>query len=411
MSRIALLLSVPLLAASISLANAWPDNREVSVSIERESSQGLLSVQMNALAEQIKRYEKIVESGGWPRFIKGTKLTPGGTYARVESLREILAIMGDYKPQATVVASSTFYDSELQDAVMRFQARHGLEPDGVVGAATQEALAVPAEDRLAQLYVTADKIRTSALVGATSPTSILINIPAYTLYALEGQQIATTMKVIVGATKNPTPLMENEITYLQFNPAWYVPSRIAADEMLPKLKNDPGYLQRSGFTISRDGSRVDPHSVNWEEYDRGNFPFRIVQKAGDGNALGKVKFHMPDSNAIYLHDTSRPELFSSYDRALSHGCVRLENPLALAQFVLKYSNQMSAEDAESVYNKSRQQRIELNAPVPVNIVYWTAWVDTSTNQPSFFRDVYRQDGKLIAEKKSIFRSTELASRK
>lgn len=401
MSRYALFLSIPLFVLGVSLANAWPSS-------EPEVTGVLLADQLTALDHQVKRYETIVNNGSWPSFKKGSKITPGATNERVGTLREILTVMGDYKPNNTPIGTSNFYDTVLQDAVMSFQIRHGLEPDGIIGASTQAALAVPAEDRLAALHVTADKIRTHALSGNTAPTSILINIPAYTLYALEDQKVADTMKVIVGAPKNRTPLMENEITYLQFNPAWYVPSRIAANEMLPKIKNDPNYLNRSGYNLSQNGTRVDPTSVNWEDYGRGNFPFSIVQPAGKGNALGKVKFHMPDSDAIYLHDTAKPQLFSEYDRALSHGCVRLENPLALAQFVLNHSNKMTAEEAEGIYNKSRQQRVALETPVPVSIVYWTAWVDTQTNQPNFYRDVYSKDGALIVEKKKLFKSSELA---
>jgi murein L,D-transpeptidase YcbB/YkuD len=375
------------------------------VQASAEVAEPLFSAQISALETQVDRYSKLVADGGWPVFKKGRKITAGATDARVRTLRDILAIMGDYQASGTPVASSDFYDSTLEEAVVNFQTRHGLKPDGVVGAATQAALAVSAEDRLAQLQVTLDKMRVVARADATSPASILVNIPAYTLYVLEGQKVLSTMKVIVGDVKNQTPIMENEITYLQFNPAWYVPTRIAAEEILPKIKQDPDFLSRSRFVLSRDGSPIDPNMVDWESYGPGNFPFRIVQRSGDGNALGKVKFHMPDSKAIYLHDTSKPQLFSEYDRALSHGCVRLEKPLELAQFLLKTSNQMSPEDAEKVYNESRQRRLELDAPVPVSIVYWTARVNLDTNQPYFFRDVYKREIGLIAAKKRVIKDT------
>lgn len=398
MSQFALLLSISAFILGVSFANA-----EMS-----SHSEALLAKELAALNTQIVQYESMVERGGWPEFKKGSKITPGATDKRIGTLREILTVTGDYKPSSIPQADSNVYDTALANAVMSFQMRHGLEPDGVVGTSTQAALAVSAEDRLAQLHVTAEKIRTYAMSDTTSPASVLINIPAYELYALEGEQIVDTMKVIVGSPRNRTPQMENEITYLQFNPAWHVPSRIAVNEMLPKIKNDPSYLKRAGFKLSQGGESVDPQAINWEEYGNGNFPFRIIQPAGSGNALGKVKFHMPDSNAIYLHDTAKPQLFSDYDRALSHGCVRLENPLALAQFVLGHSNQMTAEEAEKIYNKSRSERIELTMPIPVSIVYWTAWVDLKTNQPHFYRDVYQKDGQLIAEKKREIETTEVA---
>lgn len=401
MPRFSLILSIPLFMMVVSLANAWPGASD---------PEGLLPQQLHALDKQIERYQEIVGNGGWPVFKSGSKITPGSTNDRVGTLREILKITGDYVPDNTPQSASNMYDSALVEAVKNFQTRHGLETDGVLGASTQHALMVRAEDRLASLMVTAEKIRTHAMADKSSPVSVLVNIPAFQLFALENDRIADTMKVIVGTPKNRTPQMENEITYLQMNPQWHVPSRIAANEMLPKIKNDPNYLNRAGYKLSQNGSRVDPTSVNWESYGRGNFPFSIVQPAGRGNALGKIKFHMPDSDAIYLHDTAKPQLFASADRALSHGCIRLGEPLKLAQFVLKHSNQMSEEEAEKIYNQSRSQRVELTTPVPVSVVYWTAWVDTITGQPHFYRDVYSKDTQLIAEKKREFKATEVASK-
>lgn len=354
------------------------------------SNASFFNDQLEAMNKQIKHYEELVEGGGWPILTSGKKLTLGDTSPRVAELRTILQAMGDYQAAPKTDASAELYDATLEDAVKHFQTRHGLEADGVVGKGTQDELRVSADKRLAQLKLNAERLKQFA-ANYVDSMGIVVNLPAYELYVVEQNDITDSMRVIIGGPKNKTPLMDNIITHLQFQPNWYVPKRIAAQEMLPKIQNNPDYLERSGFILSRAGQRINASDVDWSQYDAGHFPFSIMQKSGDGNALGKVKFHIPDSNAIYLHDTANPKLFANSFRALSHGCVRVEDPLALTQFVMKYGLGTPALQAADLYNSNVSKRVELEQSVPVHIVYWTAWVDPETKLVYFYDDVYGRD--------------------
>lgn len=385
------------------------------------SATEFLDNQIQALEKQINLYEDMVKEGGWPSYHSNKKLTPGITHDAVANLREILTITGDLenasknetKPfwqksnrkvndqpvAAEENLAPNFYDSRLEDAVKRFQSRHGLEPDGIVGTGTQKALNVPATHRLAQLMVAKERLLAFNQANPNIDEAVIVNIPGYRLFGLSDGEAEEQMKVIVGSTRHRTPLFSNQIAYVELNPQWYVPRSIATKEMLPKIKNDPSFVSRSGFRLSQDGQTVDANNIDWSTVDHSNFDFRLTQRSGRGNALGKVKFMIPDNRSIYLHDTSKPKLFSQDYRALSHGCIRLEDPLAMAKFILRHSNNISPEEASAMYESSGQKRITLENPINVHAVYWTAWVEKGSDQPQFYGDVYNRDQTAIAEKK------------
>lgn len=366
-----------------------------------------LNDKMDALENQIDIYKEIVSAGGWPSLGAYQKLELGSQSANVATLREVLTLTGDLEKQSTSFwdrdskkqenISANMYDERLEQAVKNFQARHGLEVDGIIGPNTHKALAVPAVERLAQLMVAKQELTSFIQTNGEFEDGILVNLPGYTLYGLNNGKKVEEMRVIVGSTRHRTPLFSNQIEYVEFNPTWIVPQSIATKEMLGKIKNDPSYVSRAGFKLTQNGQHVDATSVNWDEYDRGNFPFRLTQRSGSGNALGKVKFMIPNNSSIYLHDTAQRHLFEKDYRALSHGCIRVQDPQQLARYVMGYGSNMSGDEVDATYNDRSQHRVTLEKPITVHAVYWTAWVDDSSKQPYFYDDVYRKQTAQIAD--------------
>lgn len=355
------------------------------------------SVPMESLAPQtqeyrtlrasLQRYRAVAQQGGWPSFPAGAKLTPGASDPRVEALRQILITQGDL---ASASYAAGIYDSATVEGVKRFQARHGIEPDGVIGKATQQALDTNANEYIQQLALTLERMRWMQRDLGTR--YVLVNVPAYKLKAVSGsQQLA--MDVIVGKPDTKTPMFSKEITNVVINPTWNVPAKIAIKEMLPKIRNNPDYLANAGFSvIGRDGEEVSASAIDWDNVGHGNFNYTLRQDAGDGNALGKVKFTIPDSDNIYLHDTSSRKLFARTERSLSHGCIRLSDPKAMTEFVLSNEG-WSKDKIETAYDSSASRTVSIS-PLPVHLVYWTAWVDEK-GQTHFSRDIYGMNRPLL----------------
>jgi murein L,D-transpeptidase YcbB/YkuD len=205
------------------------------------------------------------------------------------------------------------------------------------------------------------------------------------------------MRVIIGNRKNHTPLFDSNVTHVIFNPQWHVPEKIAKNELIPKLLKDPNYFINAGFVVTKDGEVVDPLHMTADE--GGDFSFR--QLAGDDNALGKVKFDLPDTDNIYLHSTPSPRLFAKDDRALSHGCIRVQSPRELTHFVLRNEAKWDANRIDKTYDNDKEHSVKVDESIPVHLVYWTAFVDAS-GIVHFYNDVYAKDpaemGKSAAAK-------------
>lgn len=341
-----------------------------------------------AMKEGLRNYQAIAAKGGWPEFAVGKTIKPGMNDARVADLEKILTITGDMK--ASDVTAGTIYSAAAVEGVKHFQQRHSLEADGIVNTATQQALAVPVGKRVEQMAMTMERMRW--MPRDLGSRYVLVNVPAYRLRAVAGEQ-QMTMKVIVGKPDTKTPMFSKNITDVVLNPSWSVPGKIAMKEMLPKIRKNPNYLNNAGFTVTENGAKVDPSSIDWESVDKGNFNYTFRQPPGDGNALGKVKFLIPDSDNVYLHDTSQPKLFARAERSLSHGCVRLSEPKEFTKFVLMQEG-WSADKVETAYESSASRTVAI-APMPVHLVYWTSWVDEQ-GAPHFQRDIYGMDRSLLA---------------
>ncbi len=335
------------------------------------------------LKKVLADYRSIAAQGGWKAWRIGRVIHPGSRDDRLPDLRAVLAAMGDWNGDLT----SSQYDATLKPAVLRFQSRHGLNPTGILSPATQKALAVPVEERLREIAATMERMRWMPEEPAAK--YILVNLPAYELHAYEGGKEAFSMRVIVGKPATRTPQFSDVINEVIFNPTWSPTDSIVRKEMIPKLRDNPDYFIRANFTITQTGEPVDPHSVN---FDEGDIHFR--QSAGDGNALGKIKFNLPDTDDIYMHSTANPELFAKEERSLSHGCVRLEKPRTLAHFVMDGLDTWNADKVDDRYDSDETRHVRVS-PVHVHFVYWTAWVDAE-GLPHFYSDVYHHDSALIA---------------
>ena len=337
------------------------------------------------LEAALQQYRQIAESGGWPEVPTGPTIEPGSRDHRVPILAQRLQSTGDLLGKRDAWPA---YNEDLQAAVTRFQARHGLEPDARVGQATLRALNVTAEQRVQQLAINLERSR--QVFKASRRDLLLVNIPAFEAYLVREGNTVWATRVIVGEADAETPVFEAELNQIVLNPTWAVPRSIATQDLLPMIKHDVGFLESGGFKLfTADGTTVSPIAVDWAALHEHNFPFTLVQRAGPQNELGQVKFLFPNPHGVCMHDTPKKPLFSHYSRAYSHGCIRLDQPLELAQQLLKAEGWTRAEiDAQLA--SERTQPIVLAEPLPIVVTYLTARVD-DTGTVLFYRDIYGRD--------------------
>jgi murein L,D-transpeptidase YcbB/YkuD len=337
------------------------------------------------LEEALARYERIADAGGWPITPDGPTMEPGSDDPRIASVARRLVASGDLPSAAGDVAS---YDEELQAAVLRFQARHGLEQDALIGKQTLGALNVPAARRVEQIRLNME--RTRQVFAAEREDFLLVNIPAFTVTLFRDGEPLTRTRVIVGEIEMQTPLFEADLKSVVLNPTWTVPRKIASEELLPKIQADIGYLARNGYdVVDRDGARVDPSNIDWASLGRNNFPYTLIQRPGPGNELGRIKFLFPNEYGVCMHDTPNKGLFTRDSRAFSHGCVRMEDPVSFAGHLLGPEG-WSREQIAAQLETTRTHTIALAEPLPVVLVYLTAEVDDSGTM-YFYRDIYGRD--------------------
>jgi murein L,D-transpeptidase YcbB/YkuD len=343
------------------------------------------------MRDALARYRKIAAAGGWPSVPEGPTLRPGATDPRVATIARRLVISGDLD-EGVAPGSPDAYSLEIEQAVRRFQARHGLDADGIVGAGTLRELNVPAEQRVQQLEINLERARW--VLDDLSERFILVNIAGFRVYVVQDRQVTWESRVQVGKTYRKSPVFRDEMKYLVFNPTWTVPYSIATRDLLPQIKQDPGFFESRGFDLrDRAGRLVDPKSVDWAQVTAGRFPYTLVQRPGPANALGRVKFMFPNEHAVYLHDTPSRYLFDRADRTFSSGCIRVENPFELAEILLG-SDGWTQEKFQQVLETGKERTVFLSEPIPVLLLYWTAQASPD-GTVSFFPDVYDRDAAII----------------
>ena len=332
------------------------------------------------LKEARSRYAELAQVGGWPSIPPGPPLKKGDKGVRVRNLRERLAVTEG-------IAKGDRFDDAVEQAVKRMQERSARAADGVVGDPEREALNVPVMMRLRQIELNMERWRW--LPDSFGDRYLIVNIPEYRLHLIEGGKDDLTMRVVVGKVMSQTPVFSDTMTAVVVNPTWSVPPSIVASEIVPAIAEDPDYLAKHRMrVVGSDGNEL-------ADYDLGDSTKRVIvrQDAGEGNALGSLKFIFPNSFDIYLHDTPAGKLFDEEERTFSHGCIRVEDPIALAHAVLRGKPESNEGRLRALIAQGETKTIGLPKRLPVHIVYFTATADAN-GQVSFLSDVYGIDYDL-----------------
>lgn len=340
-----------------------------------------------------ERLQQVSLRGGNPLLAPGATLRTGDSGERVGVLRKILINTGDLDRAAS--EADDRFDSDLEKAVKRFQLRHGLDIDGAVGPKTLEALNIPVERRIRQIELNMERWRW--LPQDLGKHHVIVNIADFGLGVFEGGEMVIHMKAIVGRNYRRTPVFSDSITYVVLNPCWNVPPNVAEIDIVPALFGNVDYLQQNNIKLfhgwGSDMREIDPADVDWGHVNikRSNYWFR--QDPGPANALGRIKFMFPNKFDVYLHDTPARGLFAKNIRNFSSGCVRIENALELAVHLLRGSPTWTRERLVAALDTERDLIVRLPQPVPIHILYWTAWADDDGTM-HFRNDVYGRDALL-----------------
>ncbi len=339
-------------------------------------------------ARLVTRRAEIAASGDemTVQIAPGRLLKPGQTDERVILLKQRLMGPGDYSP---------LYDEDLRREVIAYQRSAGLEPDGIIGDNTLEVLNATRVSWIDRIDANLERWRW--LPRQTPDTYIRVNIAAFTLRVFENGSPMLAMNTIVGKAYRQTPVFSETIKYMVFNPYWNVPFSIATQDKLPLLKANASAEARKGFEAKPQGSDVfvPVDTIDWSNVTRRNFSYLLRQRPGEQNALGRMKFMLPNQFAVYLHDTPSRELFARQERSFSSGCVRLERPKELAHWLLSRDGNTQAERLDALLASADTTTIYLKTPVPVYIVYFTAFV-ADDGDVAFRRDIYERDKVLTA---------------
>jgi len=376
-----------------------PEKRNISLLLSRAiDSESILPTlqqlppkhtQYTLLKQALQHYLQLAQKQQPQRLPEDTLLQLGDSGRVVKQLTHQLAQLSS---GAGLRGDSHFTQATVR-AIKRYQHRHGLKPDGVFGPATASHINTTPQQRVGQIRVNMERLRWAPRHWGNK--HVLVNVPEFRLRVFENDKTVQQMRVIVGETMHSTPMFSDGIQYLVFSPTWTVPLSISSEELLPKIKKDPAYLEQKDMHLynSWDDSakRIDPFSVTWQKISHNDFSFKIVQQPGPGNALGTIKFIFPNSSNIYLHDTPSKNLFEENQRTFSHGCIRVEKPVELAHYLLN-------SDAERwQYGKIQNARflpqpdtVHLAESIPVHIVYLTCRVDQQ-NVIHFYEDIYGHD--------------------
>ncbi len=353
------------------------------------------SIDYRGLCRALARYRRIASHGGWSDVPAGPKLELGVRSQRVWLLRLRLMASGDLPADAK---ATEVFDSGLERAVRHFQRRLGLKVDGVVGARTLAALNVPLATRIGTIIINLERLRW--LPRRFGPRYVRVNIPAFELTAVDRGEPVLQMRAIVGRSRpdNTTPVFTATIRGVALNPVWNIPKSIVDKEMLPRLRQDPGLLARMHILVLQgygdEARQVDPASIDWANVDADNFPYHLRRESGPDNDLGLLKFLAPNRYDVYLHDTPHKWLFDTSVRNFSHGCVRIEHPLSLAIFALRGDPAWDETQLHEAVDGGKRQVIHLPDPLPLYLLYLTAWADDN-GEVHFRNDIYKRDQKLL----------------
>ena len=341
------------------------------------------------MRRELADLRKIAAGGGWPLLPGATRLKRGDHGRDVILLKHRLTLTGDLSPENMGEASR--FDAPLEAALRKFQWRHGLILSGVLDQDTRAAMNVPIERRIRQMEINMERWRW--LPDDFGPRYVMTIIPDLWLYVVDDQKTILSMKTVIGTPQQPSPIFSDEMSYLEINPTWGLPTSIIAKEIIPKIRKEPDYLVKKRIRIYRDWSEkakeIDPQTIDWAKINPEKFPYRMVQDPGV-NPLGRIKFMFPNEFDVYLHDTTQRYLFQRHRRLFSHGCIRVEKPFDLGEWVLRDNPSWSRERILAEIKKGKRLQVNLPRTVPVHVMYLTAWVD-GNDFLQFRNDYYGYD--------------------
>ncbi|REK47794.1 MAG: murein L,D-transpeptidase [Bacteroidetes bacterium] len=351
----------------------------------------------NDLRDYLNLYSDVLNSGEWMVPEQNfKKLVKGDSSAVIAQIKKCLFLLGDLTEDDTTLV----FEEKTEEAVVNFQYRHGLEADGVIGKSFMEQLSVPLESRINSILINMERCRW--LPERPEGEFILVNLPEFKLHVFDGKEHLWHCNVIVGTTKTNTIIFTGNLKYVVFSPYWNVTRNIVVNEILPAAKKNPAYLQKHNMEAFLPGPPlkiIDPTTIDWKKYNSRTFPYHIRQKPGKSNSLGQVKFLFPNSYSIYLHDTPTKNLFRESKRSFSHGCIRVEEPFRLAEFLLRNDTAWTPEKIRKAMDSGKEKFVVLKNEVPVFLLYLTSWVD-EYGELNFRNDLYGHDEKL---QKVLFR--------
>jgi murein L,D-transpeptidase YcbB/YkuD len=347
----------------------------------------------HALKRALKGYRALGDAAEWPRLPEKASWDRGQGGEISDRLRERLRRSGDL-PQAPDSGGADA-DLELFDGLRRFQARHGLEADGRMGPQTLQALNASLKERTRQIELNLERWRW--LPRELGARHIRVNVPQFNLSVIEGGREAMSMRVVVGRHYRRTPVFSSLVDHLVFNPDWNIPTRIAVQDILPKARKDPAYLSRQKIRVfqnwGRDAAELDPNGIDWTQVTAENFRFKLKKDPGAHNDLGRIKFMFPNKFSVYLHDTPAKRLFERSMRGFSSGCIRIEKPIDLAEYLLRDSPAWSRDAVIAAMDSGALRTVGLPRKIPVHLIYMTTGVD-SQGRVQFWPDIYQRDSLL-----------------
>jgi murein L,D-transpeptidase YcbB/YkuD len=355
----------------------------------------LAKANIGATKGAITRYTAIVANGGWPQLPVPPNRTPrssllqyGSSGEAVGLLRKRLATSGEL---SSGDATSTYFDSNVDKALKRFQATNGLTPTGIADKRTILALNVPADTRLKQLKV--NLTRLEQLVPTAAKKYVLVNIPAAQIEAIQNGQIVARYAGVVGSPERPTPFLRTPITDLNFNPTWHLPPTVISEDLIPRGRQmqakGQNVLLKFGIDAYANGKKVDPTKIDWEKVKPGTYSYK--QQPGKENPLGFLKINFASAHSVYMHDTPSDRVFGRNFRSESSGCIRVHNIENLAAWLLADQKGWNAERIASMKASGKPLDLRLKQPVQLLFVYISAWA-TADGVVQFRRDVYEKDG-------------------
>lgn len=358
------------------------------------------------LRTALRDYTANAAGGDWPRVPPGPNLRLGDRNPRVPALRERLAREGF---ATAAVPDPQLFDRDLEEAVRRVQYRYGHTPDGIVGYNTRMSLNVALPERINQIKRNMERWRW--LPRDLGERYLEVNMAGYKLHLIERGRTALEMRVIIGKPYQATPAFTDRVRYLEINPYWNIPPRIAREDLLPKQQADAGYFRKKRIRVlsgwGNDAVELDDGLIDWSSLNENFFPFKLQQPPGEDNSLGRIKFMFPNRFKIYLHDTPHRDLFNRKVRTFSSGCIRLERPVTLAEHLLKGTNAWTKEQLRAAIRTGTNQQVILPSPVPIYLLYWTAWVEED-GSVHFRNDIYERDKNIAVRAPALAARAPLA---